>query len=98
MRSPSTLLGIALLLTSSSFGIAGTRTITLAVDKMVCSLCPITVKKSISAVRGVSNVTVSFNKKNAVVTFDDTRTNVQALINASTNAGFPARIKTGVNR
>jgi mercuric ion binding protein len=65
----------------------------LAVDKMTCAVCPITVRKALERVPGVSAVAVSFERKEATVTYDDQRTSVEALIEAATNAGYPARVK-----
>jgi mercuric ion binding protein len=49
------------------------------------------VKKSISAVPGVSKVDVSLETHTAVVTFDDAKTSLDAIAATSANAGFPAR-------
>lgn len=70
---------------------AGERTVTLAVENMTCASCPYIVKKSIAAVPGVSKVEVSYETKTAVVTFDDTKTGLDAVTAASANAGYPAR-------
>ncbi|ECC6429650.1 mercury resistance system periplasmic binding protein MerP, partial [Escherichia coli] len=48
---------------------AATQTVTLAVPGMTCAACPITVKKALSKVEGVSKVDVGFEKREAVVTF-----------------------------
>lgn len=72
---------------------AAPRTATLSVENMTCALCPLTVKKAMSKVDGVSKVEVSYEKREAVVTFDDARTSVQAIAKASTDAGYPAREK-----
>ena len=69
---------------------AGERTITFAVDNMTCGSCPYIVKKSMAAVAGVETVTVSFEAKTAIVTFDDAKTNPDAIATASMNAGYPA--------
>ncbi|WP_396126639.1 mercury resistance system periplasmic binding protein MerP [Acidicapsa ligni] len=69
---------------------AATRTATLDVPGMTCSTCPITVKKALNRVAGVSKVDVRFEKKLAVVTYDDAKTNVQALVKATTDVGFPS--------
>ncbi len=69
------------------------RSATLAVENMTCALCPLTVKKAMAKVDGVSRVEVSYDKREAVVTFDDARTSVQAIAKASTEAGYPAREK-----
>jgi mercuric ion binding protein len=44
-------------------------------------------------VAGVKAVTVSFKDKTAVVTYDDTRTDVTALTRATTEAGYPSAPK-----
>lgn len=75
---------------------AATQTATLKVPGMTCSACPITVKKALSKVDGVEKVDVSFEKKEAVVTFDDAKTNEKALVKAATDAGYPSeRVKGG---
>lgn len=73
--------------------LAENRTVTLSVPGMSCDLCPLTIKKAISKVPGVSNVDASYEKKQAVVTFDDATTTVEALTRASANAGYPATLK-----
>jgi len=70
---------------------AGERTVTFAVDNMTCASCPYIVKSSMAAVAGVAKVAVSFEAKTATVTFDDTKTNPDAIAAASMNAGYPAR-------
>jgi mercuric ion binding protein len=72
---------------------AATQTITLSVPGMTCAACPITVKKALSRVEGVSKTAVSFEKREAVVTFDDARTDVQALTRATTDVGYPSELK-----
>ncbi len=70
--------------------LAATKTVTLAVPTMTCPMCPITVKKALKAVQGVSSVDINYAKKDAVVTFDDAKTSVTALTKATTNAGYPS--------
>lgn len=86
-----TLFGLSLLVSSAAF--AGEKTVTLAVQNMYCSACPITIKSSLEAVPGVANVVVSYEEKTAVVTFDDAKTALPALISATTNAGYPSALK-----
>ena len=81
-------------LIASSSAFAADKTITLAVQHMTCALCPRTVKASLQAVPGVSNVVVSFEDKTAVVTFDDSKVEVDALVKATTNAGYPSTPKS----
>jgi mercuric ion binding protein len=57
---------------------------------MTCAGCPITAKKALEKVGGVSKVEVRFEKKQVLVTFDDAKTNTDALV-ATTNAGFPSQ-------
>ena len=69
---------------------AATQTVTLSVPGMTC---PITVKHALSKVEGVSKTDVSFDKRQAVVTFDDAKTNVQKLTKATEDAGYPSSLK-----
>src|SRR5215469_3218622 len=69
---------------------ASPKTVTLNVSKMTCAACPITVKKALQKVPGVSKVDVSYEKKQAVVTFDDAKTNLGSLVKATTDAGYPS--------
>jgi len=71
---------------------ASPQTVTLAVSKMTCAACPITVKKALSRIPGVTEVTVNLEKKQAAVQFDDSKTTVQTLIKATENAGYPSSI------
>jgi periplasmic mercuric ion binding protein len=72
---------------------AASRTVTLVVSNMTCATCPITVKKALTKVEGVGKAHVDLDRKEAVVTFDDTKTNVAALIKATTDAGYPSSAK-----
>jgi mercuric ion binding protein len=69
---------------------AAEKTIALDVPGMYCETCPLTVKKALSKVPGVAKVSVSYEKKEAVVTFDDAKTSVEALTRATANAGYPS--------
>jgi mercuric ion binding protein len=72
---------------------AATQTVTLSVPGMTCPACPITVKKALNKVDGVTRIEVSLEKKEAVVTFDDAKTTVEALTRATENAGYPSSVK-----
>lgn len=74
-------------------GFAAEKTATLTVEKMSCAACPIIVKRSLRAVPGVVDVVVSYSEKTAIVTYDDTKTDLRSLAAASTNAGYPATPK-----
>lgn len=71
---------------------AASKTVTLSVPGMTCAACPITIKKALTDVDGVTDAEVSFDKKEAVVTFDDTKTSVSALIEATANTGYPSHL------
>jgi periplasmic mercuric ion binding protein len=79
-------LGVA----ASPSGLAAEKTVTLAVRNMTCAACPGTVKASLQRVPGVTNVVVSAEDKTAVVTFDDSKAQVEMLVKATTNAGYPS--------
>jgi mercuric ion binding protein len=87
------LLLIALFAASASTVHAAPQTVTLDVPGMTCAACPITVKTAISKVDGVSKVAVSYEKRQAVVTFDDAKASVQKLTQATENAGYPSTVK-----
>ncbi len=70
---------------------AATKTVTLDVPGMTCPVCPITIKKALNKVQGVSRVNVNYEKKQAVVTFDDTKADTKTLVEATTDAGFPSQ-------
>ena len=69
---------------------AAAKTVTLSVKGMTCAACPITVKKALSKVNGVSRVDIQFEKRLAVVTFDNNKTGIPALTQATKNAGYPS--------
>ncbi|TWC29133.1 mercuric ion binding protein [Pseudomonas sp. SJZ079] len=72
---------------------AASQTVTLSVPGMTCAACPITVKHALSRVEGVSAIKVNVENREAIVTFDDSKTNVQALSRATENAGYPSSAK-----
>jgi len=84
---------IVLSATLSSPVWAATTTVTLSVPGMDCPVCPITVKKALTKVDGVTKAEVNFDKRQAVVTFDDAKTNVETLTKATKDAGYPATVK-----
>lgn len=91
MKRIATALTLALAFTAPVW--AATKTVTLSVPGMTCAACPITVKKALGKVQGVVKTDVNLDKKEAQVTFDDAKTNVQALTEATKNAGYPSSVK-----
>jgi len=69
---------------------ATTKTITLDIQNMTCGTCPITVKYALKKVPGVIDASADFASKTATVSFDPEKASVAALIDATTNAGYPS--------
>ncbi|MFC0351874.1 mercury resistance system periplasmic binding protein MerP [Undibacterium danionis] len=83
---------VALLLSGSA--LAGTpKSVTLDVQNMTCATCPITVKKALERVPGVTDVKVDFEHKTAIVNLDTDRANSSMLTKATTDAGFPSTVR-----
>jgi mercuric ion binding protein len=66
------------------------QTAVLDVQNMTCTLCPVTVKKSLEKVHGVNQALIDFANKTATVRFDADKTNAVALVKATTEAGYPS--------
>lgn len=71
---------------------AATKTVTLAVENMYCAACPITVRKALEKVPGVTQAKVDYKTKTATVTFDPAKTKVEDLTRATTEAGYPSKL------
>ncbi len=71
--------------------LAAPRTATLAVSGMTCAACPITVKKALTGVPGVTRAQVDLDQRRAIVTYDDARTSPADLAKAVSDAGYPAQ-------
>jgi mercuric ion binding protein len=73
---------------------AGTlQTVTLNVQNMTCAVCPITVKKALERVPGVTDAKVDFDKKTANVSFDPEKASPDALTKATADAGYPSSVQ-----
>jgi periplasmic mercuric ion binding protein len=77
------------------FAAAKQQTVELNVPTMDCATCPITIKAALSKVPGVSKVKVSYEKREAVIVYDDAKANVADLKKATEDVGYPAMLKTG---
>jgi mercuric ion binding protein len=72
---------------------AGTsETVTLDVKNMTCAVCPLTVKKALEKVSGVTSAKVDFDKKTVAVTFDPDRASPATLTKATSDAGYPSTV------
>lgn len=74
---------------------AAPQTATLLVEGMTCAACPITVKKALGKVPGVSGTEFNYEKRLATVTYDDAKTGTDALMQATRDAGYPATLVKG---
>lgn len=72
--------------------LAADQTVTLSVPGMNCAACPITVKKALSRIPGVSTIEISLDTREVSVMFDDARTSVDALTHATGEAGYPSTL------
>jgi mercuric ion binding protein len=88
------ILALAVVFSSlSSVALAKTQKVALNIPTMDCATCPLTIKAALVKVAGVSSAKVSYEKREAVVVFDDAKTNVDALKKATADAGYPAMVK-----
>lgn len=83
---------LAALMTLTMPAWAAPETVTLSVPGMDCPVCPITVKKALANVPGVSRAEVDFDKRQAIVSFDNAKTNADALMRATREAGYPSTL------
>lgn len=82
----------ALAATLSAPAWAAMKTVALSVPGMTCAACPVTVRAALERVNGVKDISV-IGETDIRVTYDDAKTNVAALINATKNAGYPSSVK-----
>jgi len=91
-----TLLLPMVLLTQASMIWAGElKTVTLGVEGITCNMCPITVKKALKNVEGVTEVVAKYEGKGngwTRVTFDTNKTSVKDLTLATEQAGYPSKL------
>lgn len=75
--------------------LAAPKTVVLSVPDMNCSACPITVSQALKKVAGVQNAKATLEPPEAKVTFDDAKTSVEKLTEATKQAGYPSSVKPG---
>lgn len=93
--SPASL-SIAAELETTTLKTTTLKTITLAVDKMTCNMCPVTVKKALRKLTGVSEVSAKYVGDGigfATVTYDPAKVAIEDLTFATEEAGYPSRLK-----
>jgi mercuric ion binding protein len=84
----------ALLLGAACAASARQQTVSLNVPTMDCATCPITIKAALVKVPGVSKVKVSYEKREAVIEYDDAQASLADLKKATEDVGYPAMLKT----
>ena len=95
MHDHSLLAAIAAVAIASTpqVSLAEQKTVVLSVPTMNCDACPITVRKALEKVSGVEKVKATYEPKEAVVTFDDAKTSVEKLTEATKRAGYASSVK-----
>ena len=74
------------------------QTAVLDVQNMTCSMCSITVRKSLEEVPGVIDAKVNYDHKTATVKYDPDKVSPPAFVKATTNAGFPSTLHYGTQK
>jgi mercuric ion binding protein len=64
-----------------------TKEVTLKVDGMSCSMCPLTIKTALRKLDGVTDVDVSYRDKEAKVRYEEGKVTVDEIVKAIENAG-----------
>lgn len=91
IQSALTLLALA---AAAPLAFAKQQTVALNVPTMDCATCPITIKTALSKVPGVAKVKVSYDKREAVIVYDDAQATVADLKKATEDVGYPAMLKS----
>ncbi len=68
------------------------ETVALKVDGMWCGSCTYIVRQALIQTPGVLDARVSGRTASAVVTYDPTKADLETLIAATTNYGFPSQV------
>lgn len=69
------------------------KRVVLDVENMTCAVCPLTVKKALGKVPGVTRVAVDYRHMTATVDYDSGKATAADLITATTNAGYPSSVR-----
>lgn len=89
----SSVFAFALMFLMGSTVKATSQSVKLEIQNMTCSVCPLTVKKSLKMVGGVEQVEIDYETKMATVIFDDAITTTEKLTEATANAGYPSTVQ-----
>ena len=86
-------LSLLALFGAAPFALAKQQTVSLNVPTMDCATCPITIKAALAKVPGVAKVQVSYEKREAVIVFDDAKASPADLKKATEDVGYPSMLK-----
>jgi len=88
------------MLSSTTFAVQDEkeRTVRLSVEGMTCVTCPLTVKFALKQINGVTFADSDYETASAIVSFDPKKTNIKALTDATTNAGYPSKFKEEIKQ
>ncbi len=73
--------------------LAAEEQVTIDIQGMTCSLCPIAIKKSLSGIEGVTGVEVSFKEKKGWLTAEESVSDEQLLAAIKKAGPYKAVIK-----
>ncbi len=71
---------------------AAEQIIKLSVPGMTCASCPHIVKAAISEIDGIKAVVATMEDRSATVTYDDAVANLDKIMQATANVGYPSTI------
>lgn len=69
------------------------KEVVLDVENLTCAACSITIGKALDKVPGVQGKQVDAKAATVTVVFDPGSTSVETVIQAITDAGFPAKVR-----
>jgi mercuric ion binding protein len=85
------MVSICMLILSTN-AMATNQVVKLSIENMTCKMCDITVRKAFEKVDGVTEAIVDYETKTAQVRFNSEKTNSMKIKEASTMAGYPAKL------
>ena len=96
MKMRTAVTALLLFLSASALAAPVTKSALMHVPGMTCPVCPITVRKALQRVPGVEKITVDYPARTVSVAYDAERTNVTALLKATADVGYPAKVEKQV--
>lgn len=72
--------------------VAEEKTVRLTVEGMTCGGCTISTKKVLTRLTGVTKAEVSYEKKEAIVTYDPAKVTIEQMIAAIKTLGYTATV------